>query len=35
MLDGNYAEAERGLAASPRHDFQDIDFRFYFPKSWY
>jgi tetratricopeptide (TPR) repeat protein len=35
MLDGNYAEAERVLTASPRHDFQDIDFSFYFPKSWY
>jgi tetratricopeptide (TPR) repeat protein len=35
MLDGNYAEAERFLAASPRQDFQDIDFSFYFPKSWY
>ena len=35
MLDGNYAEAERVLAASPRQDFQDIDFSFYFPKSWY
>jgi TolB-like protein/Tfp pilus assembly protein PilF len=35
MLDGNYAEAERVLIASPRQDFQDIDFSFYFPKSWY
>ena len=35
MLDGNYTEAERVLAASPRQDFQDIDFSFYFPKSWY
>ena len=35
MIDGNYAEAERALAASPRQDFQDIDFSFYFPKSWY
>ena len=35
MLDGNYAEAERVLAASPRQDFQDIDFSFYFPKGWY
>ena len=33
MLDGNYAEAERVLSASPRQDFQDIDFSFYFPKS--
>ena len=35
MLDGNYAEAERVLADSPLQDFQDIDFSFYFPKSWY
>ena len=35
MLDGKYAEAERLLAASPRQDFQDIDFSFYYPKSWY
>src|SRR5438445_2556879 len=35
MLEGNYAEAERVLAASPRQDFQDIAFSFYFPKSWY
>src|SRR5437016_6359676 len=35
LLDGNYAEAERVLIASPRQDFQDIDFSFYFPKSWY
>jgi TolB-like protein len=35
MLDGNYTQAERVLAASPRRDFQDIDFSFYFPKSWY
>src|SRR5260370_35705828 len=34
-VDGNFAEAERLLAASPRQDFQDIDFSFYFPKSWY
>ena len=35
MMDGNYAEAERVLAASPDQGFQDIDFSFYFPKSWY
>jgi tetratricopeptide (TPR) repeat protein len=35
ILDGNYAEAERALADSPRQDFQDIDLSFYFPKSWY
>jgi TolB-like protein len=35
MLDRNYAEAERVFAVSPRQEFQDIDFSFYFPKSWY
>jgi TolB-like protein/Tfp pilus assembly protein PilF len=35
LIDGNYAEAERVLAASPREDFQDIDFSFYFPKAWF
>jgi len=35
MMDGNYGEAEQALAASPRQGFQDIDFSFYFPKSWY
>ncbi len=35
MIDGNYAEAERVLAASPRQDFQDIDFSFYYPKTWF
>ena len=35
LLDGNYAEAERVLAASPRSDFQDIDFSFYYPKAWF
>ena len=35
MLDGNFAEAERVLSASPRQDFQDIDFSFYYPKSWF
>jgi len=35
MLDGNYAEADRALADSPREDFQDTDLSFYFPKSWY
>jgi len=35
MLDRNYAAAEKFLIDSPRKDFQDIDFSFYFPKSWY
>ena len=32
MIDGNFAEAERVLAASPREDFQDIDYSFYYPE---
>src|SRR6184192_729395 len=35
ILDGNYAEAERVLTASARQDFQDIDFSFYYPKTWF
>ena len=35
MLDHDFARAEKFLADSPRKDFQDIDFSFYFPKSWY
>ena len=35
MIDRNYVAAEKFLADSPLKDFQDIDFSFYFPKSWY
>src|SRR6266705_2801667 len=35
MLDHDYARAQKFLTDSPRKDFQDIDFSFYFPKSWY
>jgi tetratricopeptide (TPR) repeat protein len=35
LIDRNFAEAERVLVASPREDFQDIDYSFYFPKAWY
>jgi len=35
LIDGDYTEADRILAASPRQDFQDIDFSFYFPKAWF
>ena len=35
MIDRNYHDARRILAASPRNDFQDVDFSFYFPKPWY
>lgn len=31
----DYAAAERVLAASPRDDFQEVDFSFYYPRSWY
>ena len=35
LIDRNYDEARRVLAASPRQDFQDVDFSFYFPRAWY
>src|SRR5262249_32001149 len=35
MLDHDCARAEALFSNSPRKDFQDIDFSFYFPKSWY
>jgi TolB-like protein/Tfp pilus assembly protein PilF len=35
LIDGNFAEAERVLAASPREDFQEIDYSFYYPKAWF
>ena len=35
MIDRNYDEARRVLATSPRDDFQDVDFSFYFPRAWY
>jgi TolB-like protein len=35
LIEGNFAEAERVLAASPREDFQDIDYSFYYPKEWF
>jgi TolB-like protein/Tfp pilus assembly protein PilF len=35
LVDRNFAEAERVLAASPREDFQDIDYTFYYPKAWF
>ncbi len=35
MIDHHYDEAYRVLADSPRSDFQDADFSFYFPKAWY
>ena len=35
LIDRNYADAERVLAASPRQDFQDLDLSFYYPKAWF
>ncbi|MEY2564086.1 MAG: hypothetical protein QOH88_2279 [Verrucomicrobiota bacterium] len=35
IIDRNYDEARRVLAASPLDNFQDVDFSFYFPRSWY
>jgi TolB-like protein/Tfp pilus assembly protein PilF len=35
LIDHDFAEAERVLAASPREDFQDIDYSFYSPKPWF
>jgi TolB-like protein len=35
MIDRDYGAAEKFLTDSPRKDFQDVDFSFYFPKSWY
>jgi TolB-like protein/Tfp pilus assembly protein PilF len=35
LIDRNFAEAERILAASRREDFQDIDYSFYYPKAWF
>jgi tetratricopeptide (TPR) repeat protein len=35
LIDNDFAEAERVLAASPRADFQDIDYSFYYPKAWF
>jgi tetratricopeptide (TPR) repeat protein len=35
LIDGDFAEAERVLTASPREGFQDIDYSFYYPKAWF
>lgn len=35
LIDTNYDEARSVLASSPREDFQDVDFSFYFPRAWY
>jgi eukaryotic-like serine/threonine-protein kinase len=35
LIDRDYDGAAKILAASPRGDFQDIDFSFSYPRSWY
>lgn len=35
MIAHDYDAAERALAASPRDDFQEVDFSFYYPRPWY
>ena len=35
LIERDYDAAERALAASPRDTFQEIDFTFYYPRSWY
>lgn len=35
LVDRDYDEAVRVLAASPRTEFQDIDYSFAYPRSWY
>ena len=35
LVERDYAAAARALAASPRDDFQEVDFSFYYPRAWY
>lgn len=35
LIDRDYESAARILAASPREEFQETDFTFYYPRSWY
>ena len=35
LIDANFSEAERVLASSPREDFQEIDYSFYYPRAWF
>jgi len=35
LIDGDHAKAQGFLSASPRSDFQEIDFSFYYPKAWF
>ncbi len=35
MIRRDAAAARQALAASPRSDFQEVDFTFYYPRAWY
>ncbi len=35
LAEGDFAAAERALAASSLTEFQDVDFSFYYPRAWY
>ena len=35
VIDGDYQTARRVLANSPRQEFQETDFSFYYPRAWY
>ncbi len=35
LAEQNYDGAAQALAASPREDFQEADFSFYYPRAWY
>jgi TolB-like protein/Tfp pilus assembly protein PilF len=35
LIDRDFDAAYRALAQSPRADFQEVDFSFYFPRAWY
>jgi serine/threonine-protein kinase len=35
LVEHDYDAAARALAASPRDDFQEVDFSFYYPRAWY
>jgi TolB-like protein len=35
LIGRDYDGAAKALAASPRDDFQEVDFSFYYPRAWY
>ena len=35
LIDRDYEAATKALVASPRQDFQETDFSFYYPRAWY